>query len=337
MSLSFHPRLVNGPFDDPGLFIPFSFRKRAFMFDLGEMNTLSSKDIIKISHIFITHTHMDHFVGFDRLLRLLLGREKDIYLFGPEGFLKNVEGKLAGYSWNLVDNFENRLALHVTEVRQEQSITREYLCQDRFIPVSDIKERPFTEVLLDEPGLLVSCLHLDHGTPSLGFSLKEQFHVNIKKEAVAKMGFETGPWLNEFKQALYSGMNPDSEFKVNVDKGAGAPVTFILGELSEKIAVITPGQKITYIADTGCSRDNLDKIVLFASESDHLFIEAAFLEKDREMAKQKHHLTAWQAGSIAGRAKVKRFTLFHFSPRYTDEEQIIQEEAEKAYQACQDM
>ena len=103
MRPSFHPRLVNPPFGDPGVFIPFSYEKRAVLFDLGDIQSLSPRDILKISHIFISHTHMDHFFGFDHLLRLHLGREKVLYLYGPGGILKNVEGKLAGYTWNLAD------------------------------------------------------------------------------------------------------------------------------------------------------------------------------------------------------------------------------------------
>jgi ribonuclease Z len=86
MLSSFLPRLVNNPFGDPGLYIPFLFEKRAMIFDLGDIVSLSPKELLKINHVFITHTHMDHFVGFERLLRLSLGREKDLYLYGPEGF-----------------------------------------------------------------------------------------------------------------------------------------------------------------------------------------------------------------------------------------------------------
>ena len=97
MRPSFNPRLINGAFDDPGLYIPFLFQNRALIFDLGDITNLSSRDLLKISHGFVTHTHMDHFIGFDRLLRKALGREKTLVLFGPEGFIKNVEGKLSFY------------------------------------------------------------------------------------------------------------------------------------------------------------------------------------------------------------------------------------------------
>ena len=119
MRPSFHPRLINGPFDDPGLFIPFLFQKRALVFDLGDINGLPARDILKISQVFVTHTHMDHFIGFDHLLRIMLGREKNLSLFGPPDFLKNIEGKLSGYNWNLAEKYNYPLSLQITEVHPD--------------------------------------------------------------------------------------------------------------------------------------------------------------------------------------------------------------------------
>ncbi|MCJ7541376.1 MAG: ribonuclease Z, partial [Desulfobacterales bacterium] len=201
MRPSFFPRLVNGPFDDPSLFIPFLYEKRAVIFDLGDIFSLSARDILKISHVFITHTHMDHFIGFDRLLRLVLGRDQDLYMYGPENFIKNVEGKLAGYSWNLVKNYTNLLALHVTEVHDDHLMTKDYICQNEFIPASKAVKHPFNGPLYKEPSFSVFTQILDHSIPCLGFTLKERFHANIMKDAVAELGLEIGPWLKEFKQA----------------------------------------------------------------------------------------------------------------------------------------
>ena len=152
MRPSIHPRLINGPFDDPGLYIPFVFENRAMIFDLGDISCLSARDLLKISHAFITHTQMDHFIGFDRLLRTMLGRDKTLSLFGPEGFIKNVEGKLAGYSWNLVEKYNYPLALQITEVTSQSTVMRRYRCSNKFAPTDETVEKPFEGILR------VSCL-----------------------------------------------------------------------------------------------------------------------------------------------------------------------------------
>ena len=64
---------------------------------------------------------------------------------------------------------------------------------------------------------------------------------------------------------------------------------------------------------------------------DHLFIESAFRSRDRHLAAAKYHLTADQAGRIAARAGVQRYTLFHFSPRYDDAGEAMRTEAERSY------
>ena len=332
----FHPRLINGPFEDPGLFIPFFFEKRAVIFDLGDIYSLSAKDLLKISHVFISHTHMDHFVGFDRLLRVFLGREKKLYMYGPRGFLKNVEGKLAGYSWNLVQNFDNPFSLYITEVHAKQLITRQYQCKNRFTATKNTIKQPFNGILFKEPALTFSSVVLNHKIPCLGFTIKERFHVNIIKERLIDLGLEIGPWLREFKQALFNHQDPDSNFEVKLGRENIRKKSFILGDLTNRIAIITPGQKITYITDILYCKPNIEKAVEFAKDADHLFIEAAFLEKDKDIAKKKFHLTARNAGMIAGMARVKQFTLFHFSPRYSGQEDLLQEEALAAYKRIKD-
>ncbi|MCK5417656.1 MAG: ribonuclease Z [Desulfobacterales bacterium] len=327
----FHPRLINGPNDDPGLYVPFLFENRAIIFDLGDTHPLSTRDLLKISHAFITHTHIDHFIGFDRILRIFLGREKNLHLYGPQGFLKNVEGKLAAYAWNLVKNYKYKLGLHLTEVHRDYLLTREYLCQNEFVPIHDAVKHAFNEVLYEEPAFRVSAAILDHSIPCLGFAIKERFHVNINRDRIAALELHTGPWLTEFKQALYDGKDAKSKFEVK--SGKEKIHRFRLGELADQIAMITPGQKITYIADVVYNSINKNKIVSLAKDSDHLFIEAAFLEAHKDIAAEKNHLTARQAGALAAIARVKQFTIFHFSPRYTDQAHLLQEEARKAYES----
>ncbi len=330
MRPSFCPRLVNGPFDDPGLYIPFGFQHRAFMFDLGDISALSSRDILKISHIFVTHTHIDHFAGFDRLLRLMLGRNKTLFLYGPRGFIKNVEGKLAGYTWNLVKNYTDSLVLEVAEIDAHTVIRKKYPCKHRFKAREEPRIAPFNGRLLEERDLTINATVLDHGTDCLGFTLLEHFHINIRKDGLDALNLRPGPWLRVFKQAMYDNLDPATRI-VAESKQKGQLVTFRLTELREKIALITPGQKVSYVADVAYNETNIDRILSLVEKSDHLFIEAVFLDEHRNTARLKNHLTARQAGSLAGWAEVKQITPFHFSPRYTEERHQLEAEARQAY------
>ena len=108
---------------------------------------------------------------------------------------------------------------------------------------------------------------------------------------------------------------------------------FQLGNLADQIAIITPGQKIAYVTDVVYDNANIEKIIEFAWNADHLFIEAAFLDNDRNMAAEKCHLTARQAGELAARANARQFSIFHFSPRYLGQEDLIYREASEAFES----
>jgi ribonuclease BN (tRNA processing enzyme) len=116
MRVMFSPELVNEPFGDPGLFVDFNFEHRALLFDLGELGALAPRKLLRVSDVFVSHTHMDHFVGFDHLLRLCLGRPTSIRLYGPPGFTAQVEHKLGAYTWNLVENYPGDFFVEVWEV-----------------------------------------------------------------------------------------------------------------------------------------------------------------------------------------------------------------------------
>jgi ribonuclease Z len=187
--------------------------------------------------------------------------------------------------------------------------------------------------LYEEPAFRVSAVILDHKIPCLGLSIEERFHVNIVKNGLTALGLSPGPWLTEFKNALYNQTDPNTKFMVKLDQREPAK-KFVISELADHIARITPGQKISYITDVMYSRSNRQRIVEFVKGSNHLFIEAVFLDQDREIAEKKQHLTARQAGHLAGMAQIKQLTVFHFSPRYIGMEQELREEAKLAFEQC---
>lgn len=334
MRPSFLPRLVNGPFDDPGLFVPLTFHKRALLLDMGELTALSPGDILKISHIFVSHTHMDHFIGFDQVLRLLLGRDKVLRLYGPSGFLENVAGKLRAYTWNLVQNYNEGLVLEITEILPHAHITQRFDCRQGFA-ASHPKQRITQDRMIHhEPALYVQTAILEHEVPSLAFAVKERFHINILREKLEAMGLSVGPWVGKFKRLLFEMADADTALVVPGSDPAKQPQAFTVGELAGKITRITPGQKVTYVVDAAYSPENREKIIELARDSDHLFIEAAFLDQDRQMALAKHHLTAHQAGTLARKAGVRDMTIFHHSPRYLDQEEALKAEAMAAFRGA---
>src|SRR6476646_114724 len=124
MKSFFQAGLVNGVWGDPGVCIDLKFQRRAILFDLGDLAAVATRVLLRVSDVFVSHTHMDHFAGFDHLLRVCLGRDTGVRLYGPEGFIDRVEHKLAAYTWNLVQNYETDFVVEVHELRVEGRVPR---------------------------------------------------------------------------------------------------------------------------------------------------------------------------------------------------------------------
>ena len=311
-----HPMLVNGRTGDPALYVETLFEQRAILFDLGEIAALSPRKVQRLEHVFVSHAHIDHFVGFDRLLRLLVGREKTIRLYGPEGFIDNVHHKLRAYRWNLVDRYLSDLSFVVTEI--DSSLTARTV---RFRLKAAFAEEPMggrrivDGVVHNEPIFRVSTAVLEHRTPCLGFAIEEVAHVNVWKNRLAEMGLPVGPWLRAFKQAVLE-ERPD-DYPIRIAATPAAPdMELPLGRLRD-VVTVTPGQKIAYVADAANTPVNRAAIIGLVQNADLLFIEAAFAAADAALAAERAHLTTVAAGRIAREARVRRVEPFHFSPRYT--------------------
>lgn len=328
----FHPQLVNGPFGDPGVYIEYLFEKRALLFDLGELQALAPRKILRIGHVFVSHTHMDHFMGFDHLLRVSLGREKGLTFFGPPDFLAQVEHKLAAYTWNLVQNYPTDFTLDVVEIHPDGAARKaRFRCQGGFRREAEEALFIVDGVLLDEDTFRIRCVFLDHKIPCLAFALEEKTHINVWKNRLKEMGLPVGPWLRELKQAVLRGAGEDTPFRIWWrDQGAVHEKFLPLGALKSDLLHIVPGQKISYVTDAVFSEENAQKIIGLAKDSNLLFIESAFLQEDARHATEKHHLTAWQAGLLARNAGAKRVIAFHFSPKYAGQEERLRQELEEA-------
>ena len=334
----FHPRLINDPFGDPGVYIDFLFEKRALLFDLGDLHALSSRQLLRVSHAFVSHAHMDHFSGFDSILRVLLGRERLVHLFGPPGFLDRVEHKLAAYTWNLVESYENELLFRVTEVSPDGSgATADFSSRRGFLRGPATPADLPGGTLVDEETFRVRAAVLDHRIPCLGFALEEKFHVNVWKSGLESLGLPTGPWLRDLKSAVARGDADETMIAVRRrghlqgESQRGEVREVPLGVLRAQALRIVPGQKIAYVTDVVYHARNAAAIVDLAAGADLLFIEATFAADEEERATEKHHLTSRQAGLLGRRAGARRIVPFHFSPKHSEEGDRLLREALEAF------
>lgn len=324
----FDPVLVNDVFGDAGLYVDLIFKRRAILFDLGDHANVSPRKLLRVSDIFVTHRHMDHFAGFDSLLRLLIGREKVLSIYGPPGMIDAVGHKLDAYTWNLVEGYDGNLVVRAVDVAEDGLMSAAlYAGRSRFKRADSDCAQYEDGLLLKEADLQVRAATLDHGMPVLGFALEERMEINVLRNRVEAMGLAVGPWLRKFKDAVVAGA--DDAVSIDVAwKNGGGPAQLPLGALKREIMKIGPGRKIAYVVDCAFTPSNQEKIIGLARDADILFIEATFLDADAEVAAARRHLTARQAGSLARRAGVKRLVTLHYSPRYKGQGDLIAAEAQ---------
>jgi ribonuclease Z len=336
MTPSFHAWLVNGRAGDPALFVDFRFEKRALLFDLGDLRLLAPRKMLRIAHVFISHTHIDHFIGFDELLRSVLGREQTIGIHGPAGVIDSVAAKLAAYTWNLATRFKTDLRFVVTEMLSEtHGRSAVFRLQNRF-RAEDARACAFQEnVILAADTFRVEASLLDHQIPCLGFALREKSHVNVWKNRIEALGLPVGSWLNELKQAVMDDRPDDTPIAVYGRAGPSAIERRLpLGLLKRDALKITPGQKIAYVTDVAFTPSNADRIKALARNADLFFVEAPFMRRDEALAAARAHLTTAQAGGLAREAGARRVEPFHFSPRYEGEEESMLQEVYEAFRGA---
>jgi ribonuclease Z len=97
---------------------------------------------------------------------------------------------------------------------------------------------------------------------------------------------------------------------------------------------VLPGQRVGYVTDLRYTEANVAALAALLHRVDVLYIECVFLEADAAHGARKHHLTARQAGEIAGRIGAKAVVPFHFSPRYEGRESQLEAELRTAWEAA---
>jgi ribonuclease Z len=333
MRPSFQADLVNGVFGDPGVYVDLRYQNRAILFDIGDVTSLATRKLLRITDVFVSHTHMDHFAGFDHLVRVCLGRDVGVRIYGPPHFIEQLDHKLHAYTWNLVENYTSDFVITAHEWVSPGLVERaRFSSRNRFdrepLELISIDK----EVLLADEHFTVRARPFDHhGLLSFAFAFEERVHINVWKSRLEELGLPTGPWLTELKKRVRAGDSDDSTIEVRWRDREGSRLRmFSLREL-KRVLEFAPGKKVCYVTDVAGHTENVRSLIDFVRNADLTFIEAVFLERDAEHAAHKAHLTASTAGAIAREAAVKLAIPFHFSTRYFPDELSLRAEFDAAF------
>jgi ribonuclease Z len=332
------PQLTNPAFGDPGLYVDFRDERRALLFAVGDIDSLPPRKLMRLSHVFVTHAHMDHFAGFDHLLAVILGRKPHLTLVGGPDFIAHVEHKLRAYTWNVVYRYDE-LVLDVHEIGVDgRGQSARFSSRTNFVRESTTSFALDSDVVHDEATFRVRARFVDHDIPCLSYAIEEKAHVNVAKDRVEALGVATGAWLRDLKHAVLSGAPDDSPIALAWrDRDGDHAMTRSVGELRHLILDVVQGQKIGYATDLRHTEANVRTLAELFAGADVLFIECVFLDEDAEHGARKNHLTAGQAGHIARLAGAKTVRPFHFSPRYEGREAELVAELESAWQGDQSL
>jgi ribonuclease Z len=287
---------------------------------------------MRLSHVFVTHAHMDHFAGFDHLLAVVLGRKPHLALFGGPGFIDQVEHKLRAYTWNVVYRYDE-LALDVVEIGMSgRAECARFSSRTNFVRESTASRALQGDIIHDETTFRVRARYIDHDVPCLAYAIEEKAHINVAKDRLAALGLGAGAWLAELKHAVLRGLPNETTIDLHWRDAEGAhAATRSVGELRHLILDIVPGQRLGYATDLRYTEANVRTLCELFADADVLFIESVFLDADAEHGARKNHLTAGQAGHIAHLARARSVQPFHFSPRYEGREAELVAELQRAW------
>ena len=156
----------------PGIYIKYDGHR--MLWDCGEASQIQIRkaklSALKISHIFITHWHGDHFLGLPGLIQSmnLEGRTKPLIIFGPKG-IDEFMPKILGLGYYDLD-----------------------------YKIEWWEAKPGT--LWETESFTVSAFPVDHGTPAVGYVFHEKDRRKMNEEKLVKLGLPKGPLWGELQK-----------------------------------------------------------------------------------------------------------------------------------------
>jgi ribonuclease BN (tRNA processing enzyme) len=303
----FRASLLGGLFDDPTVYVDSLGGSRAFLLDLGAVERCTDKMLDRVSDIFVSHAHTDHFNGFARVIRHLVHSSTTTRVFGPAGIADRVEAMVDAFTWKRWHADEGPV-FEVTEYADRR--------RRRFRIRPGGPQREFLEeeaapdgVVHREERFAVRARELDHGTASIAYAIEERETLHVRSDRLGEGRYQPGPWLGELKRMYRAG---ELDAPLDLPDGRREEIE----ELADELLYVEPGASIVYATDFRDIPDNRQQVLELAEGADLFFCESCYAREHADKATQYAHLTTDTCAGLARDADVGHLVPMHFSQRY---------------------
>lgn len=166
-----------------------------------------------------------------------------------------------------------------------------------------VVEHPVFEagVVEERDGFRIEAAFLDHGVDNIGWRIIEADQLKFDKDKLQERQIR-GPLVKELQAKGF--------IEINGQK------TFL-----EEVSWIRKGDVFSYVVDTR----ECKSAYTIAKDAKLLLCEATYTDAHKELAREHRHLTARQAAKIAKEAGAQALVLTHFSSRYQNTLEHLEE------------
>lgn len=306
------PAYFAGQLDDPVLWVGVRPWGRALLFDCGQLHQLAKRALKSLAALFVTHAHMDHFMGFDTLVRQVLVSPRRFDIFGPPGLADKVEHKLSAYDWNLHENFWCSFRVH--EIFHDHIARCSFPGSQRFVRKDcGVVERSDATVF-ENRWVVVKACQADHRIPVLVYRVDEQPAFGVDTARMRAAGFTPGPWIGELKRQFYE--KTLGRILLQIPKAGSRAFLTTVRDTAALYALIgrTPkAASVGYLTDIGFSDHNLTSVVRLLRGVTLLVGECAFLADHVEKARRSYHLCTGDVNRLLQEIRPAFFLPVHLS------------------------
>jgi len=307
------PTFFAGLFDDPLLLVRVRPSGRALLFDCGKMHHLAKRVYTSIDAIFISHAHMDHFMGMDSVIRHSHASPRTVEVFGPPGLSAHMAHKFACYEWNLADTFWGNF--RVGEIGEGGVTSTLYQGPKAFAARAE-GER-YGDIYRNNH-LTVRSATCEHNIPVLAYRVDEGAAFVVDERRMAEAGVVKGEWLKNLEKLFHTGAMPGHSivYQQRTGETIEERTEPDAAALYERIRKFEEPASIGYVTDVGYSEENLEKLERLVGGVTLLVCECAFLASEQKKARASRHLCTCDFNLLLDRLRPRYVLPMHFSKTY---------------------